>query len=293
MIVPVDDRTGTGDGVLERFLADIVVDDYAAAPAQRGTSARDGAATPRSSRTGTVMAVGVALLIGLMVAAALANTRLSSAERQQTRAQLLDRIALLSGTVDARQANVDEATGEVQALQDRLLAASENGPATADSIAALSGLAGASPAAGPGVTVTVDDAKDAEAGSLNRVLDRDLQDIVNQLWRAGAGGVSINGQRLTGTTAIRAAGEAILVNYQPLARPYAVSALGARDALAEGSGLQRLLRQLSRDYGLVTDAQSSDVALPAGDVRTPRYASVVPGATPAGGVPSTGAGGGP
>ena len=64
-------------------------------------------------------------------------------------------------------------------------------------MADLAARAGTGVLAGPGVTVTIDDAADAEAGSLNRVLDRDLQDIVNVLWRMGASGVAVNGQRLT------------------------------------------------------------------------------------------------
>ena len=43
--------------------------------------------------------------------------------------------------------------------------------------------------------------------------------------------MSINGQRLTGQTAIRAAGEAILVDLRPLSPPYLVRAVGNPDAM--------------------------------------------------------------
>ena len=50
----------------------------------------------------------------------------------------------------------------------------------------------------------------------------------------------INGQRLTATSAIRFAGEAILVNYRPLVPPYAVTAIGDPASLptrfAQGPG---------------------------------------------------------
>ena len=59
-----------------------------------------------------------------------------------------------------------------------------------------------------------------------RVYDRDLQDVVNALWLAGAEAMSINGQRLTAATAIRSAGEAILVNSRPLSPPSLVHAIG-------------------------------------------------------------------
>jgi uncharacterized protein YlxW (UPF0749 family) len=137
----------------------------------------------------------------------------------------------------------------------------------------LSAVAGTNALTGPGVVVTIDDAPDAEAGSLNRVLDRDLQDIVNVLWKSGATGVAVNDQRLTGVTAIRAAGEAILVNYQPLTRPYRVQAVGTSTTGEQASGLTSMLEGLARDYGLVTEVSTGDVALPAGELRTPRFAA--------------------
>ena len=56
------------------------------------------------------------------------------------------------------------------------------------------------------LTIVVDD---APAGSgQNRVLDVDLQVLVNGLWQAGAEAVQINDQRITNLTAIREAGQA-------------------------------------------------------------------------------------
>ncbi len=282
MTLPVDDRQGGGKAVLERFLADIVVDDYARVPLQPVASVTgqpdEGARRPRTPMI--VMALLVAAVIGLIIAGALVNTRLTSAERQQTRSALIDRISTVTETVAARQVLVDERSTRVQAQQDALLAASQDGPGTVDAIARLSNVAAAAEANGPGITVTIDDAPNAEEGSLNRVLDRDLQDIVNHLWRSGATGIAVNNKRLTGTSAIRGAGEAILVNYQPVTRPYVVTALGAVDEAREGSGLQALLAQLTEDYGLVTDARTGDVALPVGEVRAPRFASTAPEAVP-------------
>ena len=49
-------------------------------------------------------------------------------------------------------------------------------------------------------------------GTVNRVTDGDLQIAVNGLWAAGAEAISVNGQRITETTAIRA----MLLNPGPL-----------------------------------------------------------------------------
>jgi hypothetical protein len=60
------------------------------------------------------------------------------------------------------------------------------------------------------------------------ISDRNLQDLVNALWAAGAEAVDVNGQRLTALTAIRSAGEAVLVDFRPLSP--AVRRAGVGDA---------------------------------------------------------------
>jgi uncharacterized protein YlxW (UPF0749 family) len=259
------------DGVLERFVAQLIVDDYADAP----VGVHRGLGAPVRW-----LAVGVAVLIGLLVTTALVQARTSVDQRQQTRTALVERVAALSAEVASRQAAVDEKAAAVDTLRATVLGDDSGaGVARADAIAGLATDAGTTALSGPGLIVTVDDAPDAEAGSLNRVLDRDLQDIVNALWQAGATGIAVNTQRLTGDTAIRSAGEAILVNYQPLTRPYTVSAVGTATSGAGESGLKRLLAGLSGDYGLVTDLRTGDVALPAGELRIPRFASTTPTTT--------------
>jgi len=215
----------------------------------------------------------VLVVIGAVVASAVISTRTSDEARQQTRDALAERVAVLSVSINDRQSAVDEQSAAVDRLQSEVLAAGNAGGGDLET-AALAAQAGTTGLSGPGLTVTIDDAPDAEAGSLNQVLDRDLQDIVNVLWSMGATGVAVNGQRLTGVTAIRGAGEAILVNYQPLTRPYTVTAMGTTTSGAEDSPLELLLAGLSTDYGLASQVSSGDVALPAGELRTPRFAQV-------------------
>jgi uncharacterized protein YlxW (UPF0749 family) len=122
------------------------------------------------------------------------------------------------------------------------------------------------------VTVTIDDAPidplQGDETPPGQVIDRDLQMIVNGLWQAGATDIAINGRRLTSTSAIRAAGEAILVNYRPMSPPYVVSAIGPdADQLAgrfrdNPAGL--LLEELETQYGVIWELQTvGDIMLPA------------------------------
>jgi uncharacterized protein YlxW (UPF0749 family) len=214
----------------------------------------------------------VAGVIGLLLAAALVNTLRSDGAREQTRDALLTRIAALSESVDVSQGQLDEQATAVDALQSQLLDSTAAEQA-AERLAGLADQAATTPLTGPGLVVSIADAPDASEGSLNRVLDRDLQDIANVLWQMGAVGIAINEQRLTSTTAIRSAGDAILVNYQPLSPPYEVTAIGTTTSGESDSGLQVLLSGLSEDYGLVTGIETGDVALPAGGLRYPRFAT--------------------
>ena len=77
-------------------------------------------------------------------------------------------------------------------------------------------IAGTSRVEGPGLRLTIDDAPNDQVsgpgGSDGRILDIDLQQVVNGLWSAGAEAVSVNGERLTALTAIRGADKSITVN---------------------------------------------------------------------------------
>jgi uncharacterized protein YlxW (UPF0749 family) len=107
-----------------------------------------------------------------------------------------------------------------------------------------------------------------------RVTDRDLQTVVNEIWVAGAEAVAVNGQRLTALSAIRSAGEAILVDFRPLNPPYALRAVGPasmRTDFVEGFGGSYL--QVLRDYGIEYTVQdSTELRLPASAGVAVRYA---------------------
>jgi uncharacterized protein YlxW (UPF0749 family) len=72
------------------------------------------------------------------------------------------------------------------------------------------------------------DSLDIDKLDLARIYDSDVQLLVNALWATGAESIAINNRRLTSTSAIRSAGDAILVNYQPLLPPYKIAAIGNR-----------------------------------------------------------------
>jgi uncharacterized protein YlxW (UPF0749 family) len=149
-------------------------------------------------------------------------------------------------------------------------------------------LSGATQVHGPGVKLLVDDAKEASTGGdgdpretsgfsdTGRVRDRDMQRVVNGLWASGAEAVSINGQRLTALSAIRAAGEAILVDNKPLVPPYTVLAVGDGKGMSgrfQNSADGLYLHALQENFGIRTAISvEDDLRLPAAPSVTVRTA---------------------
>lgn len=98
------------------------------------------------------------------------------------------------------------------------------------------------------------------------MLSRDVVFVVNALWAAGAEAIAVNGQRLSSRTAIRFAGDAILVNFRPLVPPSGSrrSATPTRCRRRSRRGRQAYVKSLGDDFGVVTRVNTSDdLVLPA------------------------------
>ncbi|MEA4883478.1 MAG: DUF881 domain-containing protein [Clostridia bacterium] len=104
--------------------------------------------------------------------------------------------------------------------------------------------AGYSPLSGRGVSVSM---YDAEGGfSKDEVVqEKDIRDVVNELFAAGAQGIEVGGQRLIATSSIRSAGPQILVNQRPIpVNPAVVRAVGDPEVLE--SSLDLIKNSLKR-----------------------------------------------
>lgn len=251
-------------------MADAQADDY--------RLARDPGRPRRSARSLTVV---VMALIGLILAAATWQTTRSAEAAMQRRQDLIQRVR-------DQQRAVAETGGQVSTAGNRLaslnrLAAAGPDPELADAVAGLEVAAGYTDVTGPGMVLTLQDAASPLPRGVRpdeaRVLDTDMQSAVNGLWQSGARAVAINGVRLTTTTAIRTAGQAILVDYRPLRPPYAIVAVGPgrrmrTDFLMSQGGAD--LRFLRREYGIRFRTQVEEGLLaPASTSNLPRQAEVV------------------
>lgn len=249
------------DASLDALLADALTSDYANTPPNQDNA----------GRFRIIFVAGAATLVTLVLGMAIAQTQLEASENSVTRDALVQRVTAADRRVQVLEATVLTAQNNLLNAEAAILAGTSLGEQARARLERLRIATGQTEVFGTGVTVTIDDAPfdplvtDTPPG---RVIDRDLQMIVNGLWQAGATDIAINGRRITPTSAIRAAGEAILVNYRPMSPPYVVSAIGPdADKLAgrfrdNPAGL--LLEELEAKYGVIWELQRvGNISLPA------------------------------
>lgn len=240
--------------LLTTLMEDSLDEGYARAAARRAAEGRT------RSRSGTMLAVGllaVGLLLATAAAQARARTEVSAAAREALTAEIRDREA--ANTRLERELRRTRAA----ALADRraALRLTAQGAALSRELGRLEAVTGAAAVVGPGMVVSLADARSEDAAGTDpradddtddgRVTDRDLQTVVNEVWAAGAEAIAVNGQRLTSLSAIRAAGDAVLVDFRPLVPPYVVSAVGPPAMRADFvSGFGGSYLQVLRDYGI-------------------------------------------
>ncbi|MFD4612265.1 DUF881 domain-containing protein [Streptomyces sp. NPDC088337] len=232
-------------------------DGYAEAAARKKAAGESG--MPKTVRAKLGLAGGL-VLAALVVTLGAAQARVAAPVVAKERQELIDRIDKETAAADELEVTVDKLRDDVSARQRQALRDTGGNP-QADLVSML---AGAGEVHGPGVRLVVDDAKEAGTSGggprgtsgfsdTGRVRDRDMQRVVNGLWQSGAEAVSINGQRLTALSAIRAAGAAILVDNKPLVPPYTVLAVGDGKRLSDRfqdspDGLY--LQALKDNYGI-------------------------------------------
>ena len=87
---------------------------------------------------------------------------------------------------------------------------------------------------GRGVQVTLDDSRkknDNADQNLFLVHAEDILSVINELNVAGAEAISINGQRIVGSSSVRCAGSIVNVNGNRIAAPFIINAIGDPDIL--------------------------------------------------------------
>jgi uncharacterized protein YlxW (UPF0749 family) len=277
-------RTFTPDFLTELF-RNPLDPGYADAAERRAAGGGPTGAAKRA--IGGVSALTLAAL-GFLLVVAYQQTVADAPAESSARATLVNQVQSRRAATTDLQDRADRLRGDVATLRER-----ELGGAAVAQLRDLEAMTGLAPVRGSGAKITLTDGPTSidPVTGVHRtdalVKDTDLQLAANALWAAGAEAIAINGQRLTATSTIRQAGEAILVDFRPVSTPYEVVAIGP-DSLADDfrdSYAGRFFKELVARYGMSFDAaEVRDVTLDAASELNLRVAkpSVPPSPTSSG-----------
>ena len=293
-------RTYTPDFLTELF-RNPLDPGYADAAARKARG--EGPTGNRKRALSGVTAVTLAAL-GFLLVIAYQQTVADEPEATKARDTLIQQVQNRRSDTDALQTRADQLSEEVAQLRE-----AELGGAAVAQLRDLEAQTGLAPVRGSGAKVTIGDGPTpinpvtGKRATEARVRDSDLQLAANALWSAGAEAIAVNGQRLTATSTIRQAGEAILVDFQPVTTPYTIEAIGPdklADTFRDGYA-GKFFRELVSRYGMSFDSASADnltldaatelklrVAVPSTPPPTSGSPSSGPGASGPGSTPSKG-----
>ena len=264
--------------LLRRLVEDSLDEGYARAAARRGAD------TPRNRAAVWVLTAGL-LAVGLLLTTAFVQTRDRAGSAEEARDALVAEVDARETANGRAQRQLDRLRAAVQRDQREALALTGAGAELSTRLADLEAITGAGAVTGPGMTVRLDEAPEDTGADVDprtdvtddgRVTDRDLQTVVNEIWAAGAEAVAVNGQRLTGLSAIRSAGDAVLVDFRPLNPPYEVAAIGDPETLRTTfvGGFGGSYLQVLQGYGITYAVEDAGrLELPASAGVSLRYAA--------------------
>ena len=246
-------RTFTPDFLTELF-RNPLDPGYADAAARK---AAGGGPTGGAKRVISGISALTLVALGFLLVVAYQQTVADAPGESSARATLVNQVQSRRNETTQLQDRADQLRGEVATLRER-----ELGGAAVAQLRDLEAMTGLAPVRGSGAKITLKDGPtsiDPVTGEHRTdalVKDTDLQLASNALWAGGAEAIAINGQRLTATSTIRQAGEAILVDFRPVTTPYEVVAIGP-DSLAgefRGGYAGRFFKELVARYGMSFDA---------------------------------------
>ncbi len=230
----------------------------------------------------------VALVAGLLFA-----TSARTARGTDLRGGRRVRLAELILQEQRRLAALDREAGTLRRAVDRVTAtaAERNSGVRASREAGdrLLGPAGLSAVEGPGVVITLDDAPRLDQPRPGNpapddlvVHEQDVLAVINAFWAGGAEAVSVMGERIINTSAVRCVGNTLLVHGAVFSPPFVVAGIGDADsmehALDAAPGVT-LFRSYVAAYGLGYEVARDDtVEMPAyaGPVQLPHARAVTP-----------------
>ena len=221
-----------------------------------------------SPLTRAAFVVTLALVAVLLIVSARAET--TAPARTGRRVELVELIRAEQQRTRDLEASVEELAAEVASFEGAEAQGAERVRRVQRRVDRLVAAAGLTAVRGPGLRTVLTDSEldEASTGNLNDLVihEQDLQAVINALWAGGAEAVSVNGQRVLATTAIRCVGNTLLLHGGVYSPPYVVEAVGDRVALraelARDPAVERF-RAAARQFKLGFAVTDESLEIPA------------------------------
>jgi len=205
---------------------------------------------------------GVLALLGFLLVTTANSARADKRAAEPRKAQLVRIIETRRSQVGDLDAAVAKLRGQVGAAERKAARATQIDAAEAAAAEKLAVQAGTVAVRGRGLRVRLADApksaRSPDDENAGRIHDVDVQLVVNALFSAGAEAIAINGNRVVATTAIRAAGDTLVVNFRPLRPPYRIDAIGADFTRFDRSEIAQRFHRWTTTFGLSYSARRQD-----------------------------------
>ena len=218
-------------------------------------------------RTWTVLVPLTALGAGLLFATSAATAQ-GTDLRADRRLQLTELIARERSVVVRQERSASDLRDEVESAA-AAAAVADSRIDRARAPRQLEIAAGLVAVSGPAVSVSLDDAPRRKGRPLTGdpddlvVHQQDLEAVVNALWAGGAEAMTLMGQRIVSTSAVRCVGNTVILHGRVYSPPFVVQAIGdplaLKWALAREPGVlvfQDYVERFGLRYAVETDREA-------------------------------------
>ncbi|MCW2528637.1 MAG: hypothetical protein JWM76_3497, partial [Pseudonocardiales bacterium] len=277
--------TSHGAGLLEQWLQNPLDEGYAEAAARKAAAGPTAVHRPVGRRRDGVWTAAGCLLIGLLLIVAYLEANRDAPTDARTRADLRTRISQAQKDGDNLERTAADLDRKVAAGRAAAIGSGSNTELTK-----AEAQAGTTAVRGPGIRVVMGNpsaptgaagtgrAGTTPIGAISVLTDTDVRAVVNELWLDGAEAISVNTIRLTPISAIRFAGQAVLVDFQPITSPYTIEAIGDSNQLITAltdSPVASKYRTLASANGFAFRSdQVERITMVANVLSQPKYASI-------------------
>ena len=204
--------------------------------------------------------IGIAafLLIAMITAQVTTMSKSEAILEGKRESELADSLVSLQRDYDELKEKYEESQEIVEEYQtnsatnDSLIASMKS------QIDTLGLLAGTTDVQGEGIIITLYDGNTSDS----LVHDSDLLTVINELRVAGAEAICVNENRIITTSAIRCVGSVVQVNYQKVAAPFVIKAIGNAQYLESAMTIKNGVVDVLNGYGLkVTLTRESNIEI--------------------------------